>query len=259
MTIARCIYREEHDDTHLEIWEEGDHRSLWFDDVILQTEIHLHDPAVLPNPVNRQMLAHLMFDPPLRRVMLAGCGGGAIARWLYARAPEVAGDAVELSATVARLAREYFDFPPPRRSGWRLLIGDVREHLVISDRRYDFILVDLEENQNTPDWLTGAEFLSGCRSHLTAGGAVTLNLIVNDEAVASEALRRIRQVFADGTLLLSEPDHDNLLVLAFNGELPPMPSEQRLRELGARWGMDFVSMAQRMTRLAAPAGAADDD
>ena len=74
---GHCIYREENDDTHLEIWEDDDRRSLWFDDVILQTEINIHDPAVLPNPVNRTMLAHLMFGLPLQRVLLAGCGGGA--------------------------------------------------------------------------------------------------------------------------------------------------------------------------------------
>ena len=73
--LGRCIYREENEKSHLEIWDQGDCRSLWFDDVILQSEIHLHDPAVLPNPVNRTMLAHLMFGLPLQRVLLAGCGG----------------------------------------------------------------------------------------------------------------------------------------------------------------------------------------
>ncbi|MCP5315150.1 MAG: fused MFS/spermidine synthase [Chromatiaceae bacterium] len=222
MKRARCIYREEHDDTHLEIWDEGDCRSLWFDDVILQSEIHLHDAAVLPNPVNRAMLAHLMFDAPLHNVMLAGCGGGAIARWLHARAPEVTGDAVELSPTVARLAREYFDFPPPT-SNWRLLVEDVREHLVHSAARYDYILVDLEENQATPDWLTGREFLTGCREHLNEQGTLTLNLIVDASDAASEALLRIRRVFDNETLLLADPDHDNLLVLAFNGGTPAIP------------------------------------
>ncbi|MCB1787809.1 MAG: fused MFS/spermidine synthase [Gammaproteobacteria bacterium] len=252
MTRARCIYREEHDDTHLEIWDEGDLRSLWFDDTILQTEIHLHDPAVLPNPVNRAMLAHLMFEVPFHRVLLAGCGGGAIARWLHARAPDVAGDAIELSHTVARLAREYFDFPPERLSNWHLMVEDVREHLVHSTQRYDFILVDLEENQATPDWLTGREFLTGCREHLNEQGTLTLNLIVDASDAASEALLRIRQVFDGETLLLSNPDHDNLLVLAFNGGTPAIPGDNRLRDLGRRWGIDFTSMAKRMTRLAAP-------
>ncbi len=248
MKLARCIYREENDDIHLEIWDEGDLRSLWFDDVILQTQIHLYDPAVLPNPVNRAMLAHLMFEPPLGRVMLAGCGGGAIARWLHARAPDVAGDAVELSDTVARLAHEYFDFPPAQHSKWQLLIGDVREHLVHSDARYDFILVDLEENQASPAWLTSPEFLTGCRDHLSPKGALTLNLIVDDTGAASEALFAIRRVFSAGTLLLDDPDHENLLVIAFAADTPPVPDVDRLVQLGLRWGINFQVLAERIRR-----------
>ena len=251
---ARCIYREEHDKIHLEIWDEDDRRSLWFDDVILQSEIHLHDPAVLPNPVNRAMLAHLMLSLPLRSVMLAGCGGGAIARWLHARAPEVRGDAIELSATVARLAYEYFDFPSTQ-SNWRLLIQDVREHLAHSKLTYDFILVDLEENQITPPWVTGIEFLRACRQRLSEQGVLTLNLIVDDDRSASEALHNVRQVFGTEVLLVTEPDHDNLLVLAFRARTPQTPSRDALVAQGRRWGIDFASMAARLTRLSATAAA----
>jgi len=253
MNSARCIYREEHEDAHLEIWDEGDLRSLWFDDVILQSQIHRHDPAILPNPVNRAMLAHLMFGPPLDRVMLAGCGGGAIARWLHASAPSVSGDAVELSSTVARLAREYFDFPPAVGSNWRLLINDVRDYLLHCDERYDLILVDLEENQTTPNWLTSPAFLYSCRDRLSPGGALTLNLIVADPARTSEALLMIRTVFDGGILLVSDPDHDNLLVMAFADGLPQPPDDQRLTELGRLWGIDFCSLAKRTRWLKATA------
>lgn len=250
---ARCIYREEHDDTHLEIWDEDDRRSLWFDDVILQSEIHVHDPAVLPNPVNRAMLAHLMFERPLANVLLAGCGGGAIARWLHARAPDVAGTAVELSATVARLARVYFDFPSPQRSRWHLLVEDVREYLGRSGTAFDYILVDLEENQASPAWLTDATFLAACRQRLTASGVLTLNLIVDNEANTSAALQRMRQVFDTELLLLHEPAHDNLLVLAFRDGTPELPDSDALRRVGQRWGIDFSALAGRVTRLPAAA------
>jgi spermidine synthase len=250
MSLGRCIYREESAEAHLEIWEQDECRSLWFDDVILQSEIHIEDPAVLPNPVNRTMLAHLMLDLPLSRVMLAGCGGGAIARWLNARAPEVTGDAIELSATVARLAREYFDFPS-LQSNWQLLVEDVREHLPHSTVQYDFILVDLEENQVTPDWVTDAGFLAECLAHLSSRGVLTINLILDDNQAISEALFRIRQVFGTEVLLVTEPEHDNLVVLAFRSTAPEIPAQAVLHERGKRWGIDFVTTVTRMTRLAA--------
>jgi spermidine synthase len=244
----RCIYREENADTHLEIWEDGDRRSLWFDDVILQSEIHTQDPAVLPNPVNRAMLAHLMFGLPLRQVLLAGCGGGAIGRWFHARAPEVAGDAVELSETVARLAREYFDFPRPE-SRWQLHLGDVREHLLHRRASYDFILVDLEENQLTPAWVTGEEFLRSCHARLAPEGMLTLNLITGDQETTAEALRRVRQVFSAGIDLLNDPGYDNLLVLASPAGPPPRPDPATLAERGRHWGLDFLTLTRRMHRV----------
>jgi spermidine synthase len=196
------------------------------------------------------MLAHLMFAPRLRRVLLAGCGGGAIARWIHARAPEVAGEAVEISPTVARLAREYFEFPPPQ-SRWRLMVGDVRAHLVERPDPYDFILVDLEENQETPGWVTGPDFLAACQASLAHGGTLTLNLLHGDSAALSEALLRVRAVFGPDLVLLSEPDHDNLLVLAFAGPAPALPDATRLQERGRHWGIDFTALARRATCLEA--------
>ena len=257
--LGRCIYREENDEIHLEIWDEDDRRSLWFDDVILQSEIHRHDPAVLPNPVNRTMLAHLMFELPLQRVLLAGCGGGAIARWLHARAPEVHGDAVELSATVARLAREYFDFPPPEHSNWRLHVEDIRDFMVRDAAGYDYILVDLEESHSTPAWLTDNDFLSACRHQLSPTGALVLNLIVDNNLATGEALISIRQVFGPDILLLNEAEHDNLLVLAFRAGAPPPPSDEDLAALGRRWGIDFSTLTGRVTRLGPANGAQDNN
>lgn len=249
MTTARCIYREEHDDAHLEIWDEDDRRSLWFDDVILQSEIFLYDPAVLPNPVNRAMLAHLVFDRPQQRVLLAGCGGGAIARWFHARAPQVLGDAVERSVTVARLAHEYFDFPRRESSNWDLLVEDVRDFLVHNRARYDFILVDIEENQESPDWLTSAEFLGHCRERLSAQGVLTVNLLVDDASATAARLQRVRNVFEEGLLLLDDPDHDNLLVLAFAAGLPARPAPARIDAACSRWGIDFHALSARMRWL----------
>ena len=249
MSVARCIYREEHGTTHVEVWDEAGRRSLWFDDVILQSEIDLHNPGILPNPVNRAMLVHLMFDRPQRQVLLAGCGGGAIARWFNARSPATRGIAVELSATVARLAHEYFDFPAPGGS-WRLEVADVRDYLAEDEDSYDFILVDLEQDQHSPDWLTGGDFLASCRARLSAEGCLLVNLILDGTGKISEALFRIRQVFGDETLLVHLADHDNLLVLAFNDSMPAMPHPGLLQSNGARWGLDFVSMIPQITRVA---------
>jgi len=237
----------------VEVWDEAGRRSLWFDDVILQSEIDLHRPDSLPNPVNRAMLAHLMFDRPQQQVLLAGCGGGAIARWFNARSPSTRGIAVELSATVARLAHEYFDFPPTG-SHWHLEIADIRTYLAGDNDSYDYILVDLEQDQHSPDWLTGTDFLDACRQRLRPDGCLLINLILNDTRSLSEALFRIRQAFGEETLLLHLTGHDNLLVLAFNDGAPELPQTEQLRTAGHRWGLDFEAMLPLITRVVPDVG-----
>lgn len=238
------IHQELTADGRIEVWQEDDRRSLWFDDVILQSEIHVHDPAVLPNPANRAMLAHLMFGREPGRVLLAGGGGGAIGRWFHARSPEARGDAVELDPSVVRVARKYFDFPP-KGSHWRLHQGDVREFLGGARRHYDFILVDLEEAQYSPRWLTEPQFLHDCRRHLSDHGVLTLNLIPDGPNHYAQSLENIRRVFERRTLCLPVPGHDNQLVLAFRDPLeldaPALTQmDARIRAAGTRWGINFA-------------------
>jgi spermidine synthase len=248
---ALCIYRKEDTSSRCEIWDQDGRRSLWFDDVILQSEIELADPGHLPNPVNRAMLAPLMFTPSPRRVLLAGCGGGAIARWFHHHAPQTPGDAVEISAEVAQLARDYFDFPPAS-TAWRLICADVRDFVLSSAPEYDYLLVDLEEDQRTPDWVTAEPFLSRCRGRLSAQGTMVLNLISSSVDECAERLLAVRQAFTHGVGLLGDSNHDNLLVLARRDEAIVLPDKAVLAEAGQRWGLDFVAMASRL-RIVPPA------
>jgi spermidine synthase len=238
------IHQELTPEGRIQVWQEDGRRSLWFDDVILQSEIQVHDPAVLPNPANRAMLAHLMFGQEPAQVMLAGGGGGAIGRWFHARSPQTRGDAVERAPSVVRIARDYFDFPPAG-SHWRQHLGDVREFLGGTRRRYDFILVDLEEEQYSPRWLTEPGFLDAFRRRLSDGGILTLNLIPGGPKHYARALHNIRRVFDRRTLCLPVPGHDNQLVLAFRAafklEGPALAGmDARIRAAGTRWGIDFA-------------------
>jgi spermidine synthase len=243
----RRLRREATDSGWLEVWREGDRLSLWFDDDVLQTEIDLGDPTRLPNPANRAMLAHLMFGQEPQRVLLAGCGGGGIARWFAARAPQVRGVAVERSAQVVQIARDCFRFPPPAQN-WTLAQGDVRDWLAEHSPTLDFILVDIAESGFSPDWISATAFLRHCRGALNHGGVLTVNLLPRGAEDFAARLSRIRRVFARRILCLSVPEHDNVLVFAFRSPPELEALEQRLPERQIRWGLEFDQMLARMRR-----------
>lgn len=244
---GKCLHRQRGESGLIQVWQQNNRRSLWFDDVILQTEIYVDDPAVLPNPANRAMLAHLMFGQQPERVLLVGCGGGGIARWFNARSPHTWGDAVEYDPEVTQIAREWFDFPGPQ-SQWRLHTTDARDYLERVSTPYDFILVDLEEQQYSPQWLTAPPFLQQCHRALTPTGVLTLNLIPDGPNHYTRSLRQIRQVFAQRTLCLPVPDHDNQLVLAFRQSPDLNKLDERVQQAARQWGLPFASYWRQMLK-----------
>lgn len=231
------LHSQETEAGWIEVWQEGHRRSLRFDDEILQSEIDLKQPGRLPNPANRSMLAHLLFGQQPENVLLAGCGGGAIARWFHYHSPDTRGTAVELSADVAGLARDYFEFPG-EESNWTIEIKDVRDQIrTIEDM--DFILVDIATGGQTADWVTSGSFLADCRRALSPKGVLTLNLIGENTQSFAQSLWDIRQAFNKRTLCLTVPEHENIQVMAFKQPPELQQLDTRLAERGLRWGLAF--------------------
>lgn len=226
----------------------GKLRQLHFDNGITQTTIDTRHPGYLPLSANRAMLAHLMFADSPQKVLLAGCGGGAIARWFHAHAPEIHGSAVENNPEVADLARRWFEFPGEDR-GWQLVIDDIRDFLSADeDGRYDFILADLEEDAASPDWLISESFLANCRRHLSEHGVLTVNWIADSAERFTLALLRIRQAFGQRTLCLPVPQHENVMILAFKQRPSLDGMEERIRQASQTWGLEFETFYRRMLR-----------
>lgn len=230
------------------IVEQLDHlRHLHFDNGITQSTIDTRQPGSLPLSANRAMLAHLMFVPPPQKVLLAGCGGGAIARWFRARAPALQGRAIEHNPQVAELARRWFEFPTDDQ-GWRLHIDDVRDYLAGDDSTYDFILVDLEEEAASPDWLAAEGFLADCRRHLSAHGVLTINWIADGAERFAGALFNIRRAFEQRTLCLPVPQHENVMILAFSQPPALAGMAARIKVAEQTWGLEFETFYRRLRR-----------
>lgn len=246
MAEPELIYSVTESDQVIKVWQQDNLRWLEFGDELIQTEIDLDRADYLPESFNRAMLAGVLFTDMPKRVLLAGTGGGSTARYFANRFPEIQGEAVELSAAVIELAKDYFDCPCT--GNWDLIQDDIRNYVTQCPHRYDLIVMDIAIDQHTPEWLVERVFLHHCRALLTENGHIAINLIVKDAQAFLDNLAVIRQVFEKQTVCLSLTEHKNILVYAFNQacQHTPQQIEQSLPELQRVWQFEFDDFYQQM-------------
>lgn len=234
----------------VEVWQQGTIRWLSLNDVV-QTRLDIGRPDMLDSPVYASCLASLLFTDMPRTVCLAGLGGGALARYIHSRFPEIQGQAIELHQTIAELACEYFDFP---QTMWKLHVQDLRQWLGDGPdgeqgQKQDLIIVDIAEDRSTPQWLTEAETLAGLRRQLATDGVLVIDLLTSDAAEFGGMLAAIRNQFERRTVCLSVPGHDNIIVVAFNrmpADFSEHELESRAEGLTERCGLDFSALLQQL-------------
>jgi len=230
-------------------------RWLDFGDGGVQSAIDPTDASRLVLPLNQAMLAGLLFVPTPQRVLLLGTGGGGIAH-LFAQhksvhrkqvhhEPACQGDAIEQSAAVAHIARQFFDFPSPG-TGWTLHVGDAQEYVASTDKQYDLIVLDIAEGQHSPQWISDAIFLQNCRQRLTDTGVLAVNLIPQDAENFARLLEPIRQAFPHCTACLSVPTQYNILVFGFRKTPDVSDVDSRVPTLTQQWNLPFAEFLQRM-------------
>jgi spermidine synthase len=240
----RLLFQRRSQNDLVEVWQQKDLRWLNINSVE-QTRINTERPDFLVSPVSSAFLAALLFIDTPTSVLLAGLGGGAIARYLHYKNPDITGDALEINAAVAEIAKHYFQFP---ESQWNLIVDDIQGW---QGNHYDLIVLDIADGDITPAWLTTELMLSHLKQQLLSHGVLVINLLVNDAQSLSDKLMTVRKLFERRTLCLAVPDHKNIVVFAFNQQ----PDYRTIAELNLRvtevekiWGLDFNSMLKQLRK-----------
>jgi len=246
--VPFLVFEQKNDEGEIRVWQHYDRRWLDFNDGLVQSKIILNSPELLPLPLNRAMLAGMMFVEQPKRVLLAGLGGGATARYFAACFPDVVGEAVEKSEVVANIARDYFDFPIDKQ--WQIVREDIIDYVQHCPHKYDLIVIDIAIEQITPEWLLDRTFLQQCRSLLTENGHIALNLLVEDANAFLHSVAAIRAVFDRRVVCLSLPNYRNTIVMGFNHIPPCHPNDvkTRLADLESSWGLEFGEFYQQMQK-----------
>jgi spermidine synthase len=220
--------------------------SLHFNNGLIESQIDTTDSSVLPLIGNRQMLSCLMFGHAPQKVMLVGCGGGSIARWFNNHLPDTQGIALEQSATIINLALRYFQFPSAQDS-WQIVQAEAQHYLQNHEELYDLIIVDIEVNQQTPDWVSSEAFLLNCQRLLTVNGAININLIADTPELFAQQLWPIRQVFA-GLTYCHASNANNIFVTAFKTKPNTSDLQTRAEAAEKQFGIEFSLFYRELLR-----------
>ena len=195
--------------------------------------------------MHHAFLAALLFIDSPEKVLLAGLGGGALARYLHHINSDIQGDAVEVNETITAVAKSFFCFPETK---WNISIENIQQW---QGSAYDLVIADIAQADLTPTWLISEEMILCFKQQLSANGVLVMNLLVTDAQSLSRTLKIIRETFARRTLCLTVPDHKNIVVFAFNQQ-PRYHSKNeinsRISQLAEKWQLDFYSLLDQLLK-----------
>ena len=225
--------------------EEGDRRTLYFGEGIMQSTIRIDRPDLLLEDYHEAMMSGLMFNSEPASVLLIGLGGCSLVHFLLKALPDLALDIVEIRKQVIDLAKEYF-LLPPEKANLRILHAsgvDFIEHRAADLRRYDMIIVDAFDESGPAASLLDKDFLSSCRRQLSRNGVFVMNLWNSPEHHFPARYRSIQDAFENNALkLLLSESYRNAVAFGFND--PAMRHhlpDRRFRadDLQSRLGINF--------------------
>ncbi|MFQ5783528.1 MAG: polyamine aminopropyltransferase [Alphaproteobacteria bacterium] len=202
LTVSRPIYAGKTAFQAVEVFENAAFgRVLALDGIVQTTE---RDEFVY-----HEMLVHpaLLAHGAAKRVLVIGGGDGGAIEEAF-KHPVDSVTMVEIDPQVIELCRAHLPsicgaaFDDPRLD---LVIGDGVAFVAETERRFDVILVDSTEPVGPGVVLFETPFYADCRRRLAPGGVlVTQNAVpFLQPAVARDACRRLKRLFADVTLYLA--------------------------------------------------------
>lgn len=251
---GELIYHSRDEEGVLEVVEAHGVRALHFGTPPRQSALSLKDPGRLELPYVRAMLSALLFIEPPRRVLLAGLGGGSLARFLLEQFPDCQVEAVERRAGVVDIAHEYFGLPRSERLG--IHIADACERVAAlslsAAGEYDWVLVDAYDHLGMDPAVNALDFLGGCASLLRPQGALSMNLWGSHAIALRRSVLLLRQCFPGRALKLAVPSRGNVIGLGLGGGLDPAVAKQllpRARALEFRTGLEMPYFLRNLRPL----------
>ena len=162
-------------------------------------------------------------NPRGQRCLAIGLGAGIIPRWYEKMG--IMTDVVDINPEIFAVAEKYFGF----HTTGEKIVEDVRYFLNRSKKKYDYIIFDVFNGENTPFHVLSRESLQLISQRLNHGGILGINLVGSIKAetfVMASVIKTLQQVFTTVEIYPTfDPDKQkwpmgNLEIIAYNS--PPL-------------------------------------
>jgi predicted membrane-bound spermidine synthase len=179
----------------------------------------IYDPNILDfrGPWEQFIVAPFFNAPPfapeqIESIAVIGLAAGTSARGATAVLGAVPIDGYELDPEIIEIGRDYFGMTMPNLNA---LAVDGRWGLEHSEEVYSLIEIDAYRPPYIPPHLTTVEFFELCKQHLSADGALAINVgrAPNDRRLIDALAATLGQVFPS-VHVMDVPDTFNSLVYA---------------------------------------------
>ena len=161
-------------------------------------------------------LAHA-YTPRIERALCIGMGVGVVPMQFAADGIET--DVVEINGAVVAMAEQFFDF---NSSKVNLTIGDGRQFLNQTDRKYDAIILDAFLGDSSPSHLMTRESFAEIHRHLAADGVLVINSFgesSKDRQFFSASLdKTLRSAFGTARVKVHASGQGNVFFVATRAE-----------------------------------------
>jgi len=163
---------------HIQVVDENGIRTLSFNGS-WETQMTITNPLTGHFEYTEYFQMPWLWNHNIKRVLMAGLGGGSTQRAYQHYYPNVLVDTVEIDPVVVDVAKKYFTVT--ETPNLRVHTNDARVYLRLSTNLYDVILMDAYSTtrygSSLPVQLTTKEFFQIARDHLGTNGVLAYNVI----------------------------------------------------------------------------------
>jgi spermidine synthase len=198
------------------MYDDGDIRSLHFDERMLQSAMRVQEPDALVLGYTRAMMGFLLFNSAPEHILMIGLGGGSMIKYCYRHLPHTCLTVLEIDADVIAL-RDQFMIPADDRR-LQVIHADAIDYIAHADQKFDVILLDGFNKDGVVPELNSQNFYGACQRILNPRGILVANLW--SEAEDLTILKsRLHLEFDYRVWSVRSIDSHNLLLFSFNSPL----------------------------------------